>query len=130
MELTVFLLQSNGLVESTQPLGLTVSLLYSNEFFGCSLSLLAYRVFLLSLVAYCVFLLSLVAYCVFLLSLVAYCVFLLSLMAYCVFLLSLVAYCVFSRFGLLYEFLQLVELTESWCTRRICSSSYSARGLT
>ena len=25
--------------------------------------------------------------------------------------------CVFSRFGLLYEFLQLVELTESWCTR-------------
>ena len=73
VELTVFLLQSNGLVESTQPLGLTVSLLYSDEFFGCSLSLLAYRVFLLSLVAYCVFLLSLVAYCVFLLSLVAYC---------------------------------------------------------
>ena len=38
--------------------------------------------------------------------------------------------CVFSRFGLLYEFLQLVELTESWCTRMICSSSHSARGLT
>ena len=74
LELTVFLLHSNGLVESTQPLGLTVSLLYSNEFFGCSLSPLAYRVFLLSLVAYCVFLLSLMAYCVFLLSLMAYCV--------------------------------------------------------
>ena len=51
VELTVLLLHSNGLVESTQPLGLTVSLLHSNEFFGCSLSPLAYCVFLFSPVA-------------------------------------------------------------------------------
>ena len=81
MELTEFLFHSHELVESTQLIKLTVPLLHSNELSGCSISLLAYRVFLLSLVAYCVsqpdgllcILLSLVAYCVFLLSLVAYC---------------------------------------------------------
>ena len=73
MKLTEYLFHSNRLVESTQLLKLTVPLLHSNELSGCSISPLAYRVFLLSLVAYCVFLLSLMAYCVFLLSLVAYC---------------------------------------------------------
>ena len=43
VELTVFLLQSNGLVESTQLLELTVSLLHSNELSGCSISPLAYH---------------------------------------------------------------------------------------
>ena len=61
MELTEFLFHSNELVEHTQLLGLTVFLLHSNELSGCSISPLAYCVFLLSLVAYYVFLFSLVA---------------------------------------------------------------------
>ena len=54
MELTEFLFHSNELVESTQLMKLTVPLLHSNDLSGCSISPLAYRVFLLSLVAYCV----------------------------------------------------------------------------
>ena len=42
MERTEILFHSNGLVESIQLLKLTVSLLHSNELFGCSLSPLAY----------------------------------------------------------------------------------------
>ena len=38
--------------------------------------------------------------------------------------------CVFGRFSLLYEFIQLLELTEAFCTRMNCSSSPSARWLT
>ena len=44
MELTEFLLYSNGLVESIQLLKLTVSLLHSNELSGCYISPLAYLV--------------------------------------------------------------------------------------
>ena len=51
MELTEFLFHSNGFVESIQLLKLTVSLLHSNELSGCSISPLAYCVFLISLVA-------------------------------------------------------------------------------
>ena len=38
--------------------------------------------------------------------------------------------CVFGQFGLLYEFIQLLELTEAFCTRMNCSSSPSASWLT